>query len=204
PTIILTTHYLEEAETLCRNIAIISGGRIVERDRMSSLLRRLHVQTFVLNVREPLAAAPRLEGYVATLVYDHTLEIAVSKEEHLNAIFARLSALGIEVLRLRNKLNRREEIARQLVEGRAQGGAAGRGHGRLRLQAVHRARPDHDVGDHQLLRQRGRLVLRREVRQARGGAAGLPAPQLGDRRRLCERWNGAGPAGGDGGDRRVA
>jgi len=63
-TIILTTHYLEEAETLCRNIAIISGGRIVERDRMSSLLRRLHVQTFVLNLRDSLAAAPHLEGYV--------------------------------------------------------------------------------------------------------------------------------------------
>ncbi len=59
-TIILTTHYLEEAETLCRNIAIIDGGRIVERDRMSSLLRRLHTETFVLNLREPLARAPAL------------------------------------------------------------------------------------------------------------------------------------------------
>jgi len=73
-TIILTTHYLEEAETLCRNIAIINGGRIVERDRMSSLLRRLHVQTFVLNLRDSLSTAPHLEGYVATLVDDHTLE----------------------------------------------------------------------------------------------------------------------------------
>src|SRR5256885_11228278 len=85
-TIILTTHYLEEAETLCRNIAIISGGRIVERDRMSSLLRPPHLPTFVLNVREPPAAAPRLEGYVATAVDDHTLAIATSKEEHLNRI----------------------------------------------------------------------------------------------------------------------
>src|SRR5258705_4853555 len=90
-TIILTTDHLEEAETLCRNIAIINGGRIVERDRMSSLLRRLHVQTFVLNLRDSLAAAPRLEGYVATRVDDHTLEIEVSKEENLNDIFARLS-----------------------------------------------------------------------------------------------------------------
>ena len=63
-TIILTTHYLEEAETLCRNIAIINGGRIVERDRMSSLLRRLHTETFVFNLRDALAAAPPLEGYV--------------------------------------------------------------------------------------------------------------------------------------------
>src|SRR5882757_7707963 len=126
-TIILTTHYLEEAETLCRNIAIINGGRIVERDRMSSLLRRLHVQTFVLNVREPLASAPLLTGYVATVVDDHTLEIEVSKEENLNGIFARLSALGIEVLSMRNKVNRLEEIFMQLVEGRGPAGEGGRG-----------------------------------------------------------------------------
>jgi ABC-2 type transport system ATP-binding protein len=117
-TIILTTHYLEEAETLCRNIAIINGGRIVERDRMSSLLRRLHVQTFVLNVRDPLAAAPRLDGYDTVLVDDHTLEVEVSKDENLNDIFARLSALGIEVLSMRNKVNRLEEIFMALVEGR--------------------------------------------------------------------------------------
>src|SRR5215468_4802771 len=116
-TIILTTHYLEEAETLCRNIAIINGGLIVERDRMSSLLRRLHVETFVLNLRDPLAAVPPLEGYDAHLVDDHTLEVEVSKEENLNDIFARLSALGIEVLSMRNKVNRLEEIFMRLVEG---------------------------------------------------------------------------------------
>ena len=123
-TIILTTHYLEEAETLCRNIAIISGGRIVERDRMSSLLRRLHVATFVLNLRDSLSVAPRLDGYVTTLVDDHTLEVEVSAEENLNDIFARLTALGIEVLSMRNKVNRLEEIFMQLVEGR---GTAGEG-----------------------------------------------------------------------------
>src|SRR5215471_13049517 len=117
-TIILTTHYLEEAETLCRNIAIINGGLIVERDRMSSLLRRLHFETFVFNLREPLAVAPPLPGYVATLIDDHTLEVEVSKEENLNDIFARLSALGIGVLSMRNKVNRLEEIFMQLVEGR--------------------------------------------------------------------------------------
>ena len=117
-TIILTTHYLEEAETLCRNIAIINGGRIVERDRMSSLLRRLHVETFVFNLRTPLAVAPALPGYVTTLIDDHTLEVEVSKEENLNDIFARLSALGIEVLSMRNKVNRLEEIFMRLVEGR--------------------------------------------------------------------------------------
>jgi ABC-2 type transport system ATP-binding protein len=117
-TIILTTHYLEEAETLCRNIAIINGGLIVERDRMSSLLRRLHVETFVLNLREPLAIAPVLNGYAASLVDDHTLEVEVSKEENLNDVFARLSALGIEVLSMRNKVNRLEEIFMRLVERR--------------------------------------------------------------------------------------
>jgi len=116
-TIILTTHYLEEAETLCRNIAIINGGRIVERDRMSSLLRRLHVETFVFNLRDALAAVPPLAGYVTRLVDDHTLEVEVSKEENLNDIFARLSSLGIEVLSMRNKVNRLEEIFMRLVEG---------------------------------------------------------------------------------------
>jgi ABC-2 type transport system ATP-binding protein len=117
-TIILTTHYLEEAETLCRNIAIINGGLIVERDRMSSLLRRLHVQTFVLNLREPLARAPQLNGFAASLVDDHTLEVEVSRDENLNDIFARLSSLGIEVLSMRNKVNRLEEIFMRLVERR--------------------------------------------------------------------------------------
>src|ERR1700726_1826802 len=65
-TIILTTHYLEEAESLCRNIAIINGGLIVERDRMSSLLRRLNTETFVFNLRNSLSAAPKLEGYGTT------------------------------------------------------------------------------------------------------------------------------------------
>jgi ABC-2 type transport system ATP-binding protein len=117
-TIILTTHYLEEAETLCRNIAIINGGRIVERDRMSSLLRRLHVETFVLNLRDPLASVAPLQGYAARLIDDHTLEVEVSKEDNLNDIFARLSGLGIEVLSMRNKVNRLEEIFMRLVEGR--------------------------------------------------------------------------------------
>jgi ABC-2 type transport system ATP-binding protein len=89
---------------------------------MSSLLRRLHVETFVFNLRDALTAAPPLEGYLTTLVDDHTLEVEVSKEENLNDIFARLSALGIEVLSMRNKVNRLEEIFMRLVEGR---GAAG-------------------------------------------------------------------------------
>jgi len=115
-TIILTTHYLEEAETLCRNIAIIDGGRIVERDRMSSLLRRLHTETFVLNSLSPLAAAPQLEGYPVRLTDDHTLEVEVSNEQNLNDLFGRLSQLGIEVVSMRNKVNRLEEIFMRLVD----------------------------------------------------------------------------------------
>jgi ABC-2 type transport system ATP-binding protein len=124
-TIILTTHYLEEAETLCRNIAIIDGGRIAERDRMSSLLSRLNTETFVLNVREALSAAPDLAGFPAVLVDAHTLEVEVSREQSVNEIFARLTQMGIHVLSMRNKVNRLEEIFMRLVEGRAQTAGAG-------------------------------------------------------------------------------
>jgi ABC-2 type transport system ATP-binding protein len=118
-TIILTTHYLEEAETLCRNIAIINHGLIAERDRMSSLLRKLHTETFVLNLREALGAVPVVQGYAFELVDEHTLEVEVSKEQSLNEVFARLSALGIGVLSMRNKVNRLEELFMSLVETRA-------------------------------------------------------------------------------------
>jgi len=119
-TIILTTHYLEEAETLCRNIAIIDGGQIAERDRMSSLLRRLHTEVFVLSLRNSLPAPPTLEGYPSTLIDDHTLEVEVSKEQNLNEIFSRLSGLGIEVVSMRSKVNRLEEIFMRLVEARGE------------------------------------------------------------------------------------
>jgi ABC-2 type transport system ATP-binding protein len=118
-TIILTTHYLEEAETLCRNIAIIDGGRIVERDRMSSLLRRLNTEVFVLNLRSSLQQAPKLDSSIATrLTDDHTLEVEITKEQNLNEVFAQLSSVGIEVLSMRNKVNRLEEIFMRLVDGR--------------------------------------------------------------------------------------
>jgi ABC-2 type transport system ATP-binding protein len=125
-TIILTTHYLEEAETLCRNIAIINRGLIAERDRMSSLLRKLHAETFVLNLREAVSAVPVVPGYTFDLVDDHTLEVEVSKEQSLNEVFSRLSDLGIGVLSMRNKVNRLEELFMKLVEQRpaAPGGNA--------------------------------------------------------------------------------
>jgi ABC-2 type transport system ATP-binding protein len=120
-TIILTTHYLEEAETLCRNIAIIDDGKIIEHDRMATVLRKLHNEVFVLNLRDPIATAPALPGYRVALVDDHTLEVEVSKEQSLNAIFAALSAQEIGVLSMRNKANRLEELFLRLVEGRDPG-----------------------------------------------------------------------------------
>jgi ABC-2 type transport system ATP-binding protein len=122
-TIILTTHYLEEAETLCRNIAIIDDGRIAERDRMSSLLTRLNTEIFVLNLREPLEAAPDLAGFPTILVDARTLEVEVSREQSLNDVFLRLTQLGIHVVSMRNKVNRLEEIFMRLVEGKTQHGA---------------------------------------------------------------------------------
>ena len=117
-TIILTTHYLEEAESLCRNIAIIDEGRIIEHDRMATVLRKLHSEVFVLNLREPLQAVPQLPGYAAALTDDRTLEVEVNKEQNLNEVFGALSERGIEVLSMRNKANRLEELFIRLVEGR--------------------------------------------------------------------------------------
>ncbi len=117
-TIILTTHYLEEAENLCRNIAIIDGGRIIERDRMSNLLRKLQTESFLFTLRDPVATVPVLEGYGVKLVDDHTLEVEMSKEQNLNDIFARLSAQQVAVLSMRNKVNRLEEMFMRLVENR--------------------------------------------------------------------------------------
>ncbi len=117
-TIILTTHYLEEAESLCRHIAIIDEGRIIENDRMSTVLRKLHTETFVLNLRQPIAAAPVLPGYRVARTDEQTLEVEVSNDQNLSEIFTALSALGVEVLSMRNKANRLEELFMRLVEGR--------------------------------------------------------------------------------------
>ena len=116
-TIILTTHYLEEAETLCRNVAIIDKGRIIENDRMSRVLRKLHAEVFVLNLKNPLGRLPDLPGYPVTMPDDHTLEIEVSKEQSLNDIFTRLTAQDIGVVSLKPKTNRLEELFMRLVEG---------------------------------------------------------------------------------------
>jgi ABC-2 type transport system ATP-binding protein len=122
-TIILTTHYLEEAESLCRNIAIIDGGRIIENETMAGVIRKLAQETFVLNLRSAVAAPPPLPGYVSRMTDDHTLEVEVTKEQSLNDIFARLSQGGIEVVSMRNKVNRLEELFMRLVESKGAAGA---------------------------------------------------------------------------------
>ena len=115
-TIILTTHYLEEAESLCRNIAIIDHGRIIENTRMKTLLNQLHTEIFVLNLKDALAAVPCVPGYKLEWVDETTLEAEVSKEQGINGLFHHLSEQGIEVLSLRNKTNRLEELFMRLVE----------------------------------------------------------------------------------------
>jgi ABC-2 type transport system ATP-binding protein len=131
-TIILTTHYLEEAENLCRNVAIIEGGNIIERDTMANVLRKLQTEVFVFNLRESRGLAPKLSGFTAMLSDDHTLEIEMSKTQSLNDIFSQLSAQGIVVTSMRNKVNRLEELFIRLVDGsavaaRASAGAAAAG-----------------------------------------------------------------------------
>jgi ABC-2 type transport system ATP-binding protein len=115
-TIILTTHYLEEAENLCRNVAIIEGGNIIECDSMANVLRKLQTEVFVFNLRAPRGVAPQLSGFTAVLSDDHTLEIEMSKTQSLNDIFAQLSAQGIAVNSMRNKVNRLEELFIRLVD----------------------------------------------------------------------------------------
>jgi ABC-2 type transport system ATP-binding protein len=115
-TIILTTHYLEEAENLCRNVAIIDKGKIIEHDKISNVLRKLQSETFVLNLRDPVTAAPALPGFPVTLVDERTLEVEVSSGHSLNDVFVRLAAQGVDVLSMRNKVNRLEELFMRLVQ----------------------------------------------------------------------------------------
>jgi ABC-2 type transport system ATP-binding protein len=115
-TIILTTHYLEEAESLCRNIAIIDEGRIIEDARMSDILRRLHREVFVLSIDGELQAAPQLDGFVTRLRDDGELEVEKGRGTAMNDMFAQLQAQGIRVASLRNKANRLEEMFMHLVE----------------------------------------------------------------------------------------
>ncbi len=115
-TIILTTHYLEEAEMLCRNIGIIQGGLLVENTSMKNLLSKLKSETFILDLG-PKSALPKLEGYRNSLTDTSTLEVEVMREQGLNSLFSQLNNQGVQVLSMRNKANRLEELFVTLVNG---------------------------------------------------------------------------------------
>jgi ABC-2 type transport system ATP-binding protein len=115
-TVILTTHYLEEAEQLCRNIAIIDHGRIIENTAMRNLLGKLDVETFVLDLANPVADLPTVTDVKITRVDERTLEAEMSRAHDLNSLFAALTARGITVVSMRNKANRLEELFVRLIE----------------------------------------------------------------------------------------
>ncbi|MGK0440433.1 MAG: ABC-2 type transport system ATP-binding protein [Pseudohongiellaceae bacterium] len=114
-TIILTTHYLEEAESLCRNIAIINHGLIAENTSMRALLKKLQKEVFIVDVLQSLSEAPQIKGFKCVLVDEHTFEMVVERSQVLNDIFEQLSAQGLSVVSLRNKTNRLEELFVGLV-----------------------------------------------------------------------------------------
>ncbi len=115
-TVILTTHYLEEAEQLCRNIAIIDKGTIIENTTMKRLLAKLDVETFVLDLAAPCASLPAIPGVGLVRIDEHTVEAEMSRAHDLNSLFAALTAHGITVTSMRNKANRLEELFVRLVE----------------------------------------------------------------------------------------
>jgi ABC-2 type transport system ATP-binding protein len=115
-TVILTTHYLEEAESLCRNIAIIDHGEIIRNTDMKSLLATLDRETFILDLREPVEQCPRVEGMEITIRDERTLEASLPREKSLNKLFSELERQDIHVLSMRNKANRLEELFLRLVE----------------------------------------------------------------------------------------
>jgi ABC-2 type transport system ATP-binding protein len=119
-TIILTTHYLEEAESLCRNIGIIDEGELIESTSMKQLLSQLQMETFVLDLKAPLSEAPSLSQDCVRLLDAHTLEADITRERSINFLFDELSRHNIEVLSMRNKTNRLEQLFVHMVEGNSQ------------------------------------------------------------------------------------
>ena len=115
-TIILTTHYLEEAERLCRNIAIIDSGEIVENTSMQELLTRLEVETFVFDLSKPISALPDSIDFDMTLDNPRKLKVTVGKGQGLNSVFEILSRSGIEISSMRNETGRLEELFLGLVD----------------------------------------------------------------------------------------
>ena len=115
-TIILTTHYLEEAEALCRNIAIIDQGKILTNTSKQALLKQLHLETFVLELENSLDELPAIRNFDCRLDQEGLLEVDVRNDQTLNQLFDGLEELGIKVRSMRNKANRLEELFLDLVE----------------------------------------------------------------------------------------
>ena len=117
-TIILTTHYLEEAENLCRNIAIINKGKVIEDTSTRELINRLGNETFILDTRNNIFDVPNLDCHAVRLIDDHTLEVDIDKGMGIGNLFEELNQLGIDVRSMRNKTNRLEQLFMQLVDER--------------------------------------------------------------------------------------
>lgn len=115
-TVILTTHYLEEAEQLCKNIAIIDKGQIVENTSMKDLLKKLDMQTFILDLETNLDTLPAFDEYIVNQIDPSTLRVALNRDQSLNAFFQNLSKLNIQVKSLRNEANRLEELFLQIIK----------------------------------------------------------------------------------------
>jgi ABC-2 type transport system ATP-binding protein len=117
-TIILTTHYLEEAESLCRHVAIIDAGRIIKNDRMENVVRELQTEVFVLSLRDALGDLPAIPGYALKKRGEREIEAEVANGQGLNELFAGLSRASIEVVSMRTRSNRLEELFVRLVGDR--------------------------------------------------------------------------------------
>jgi ABC-2 type transport system ATP-binding protein len=115
-TIILTTHYLEEAENLCRHVAIIDEGNVIQHHPMDEFLRTLKQQNYIVNTRDPVVEVPVIDGCLIYQRKDYELELAVQRDHDLNDVFAALSEAGVRILSLRNKTNRLEELFFNLTD----------------------------------------------------------------------------------------
>jgi ABC-2 type transport system ATP-binding protein len=118
-TIILTTHYLEEAEQMCRNIAIIDQGQIIQNTSMKKLLSTLNSETIVLYLRQPITELPIVQGaFTLRLMDEHTLEADIPKDQTMNQLILQLDAMGLQIDSMRNKVNRLEELFVSLIDGK--------------------------------------------------------------------------------------
>jgi ABC-2 type transport system ATP-binding protein len=117
-TIVLTTHYLEEAESLCKNIAIINHGKIVENTSMKELLSKLNKETFIFDLNNPIKELPNLDDYNLKLIDATTIEVEVDRERNINKLFEILTKKNIDITSMRNKTSRLEELFLKLLNNK--------------------------------------------------------------------------------------